>query len=448
MAKQSTVGSKTARTRTGAEIAEERIADYKRGVRQSWRKGKLVLEDRADLDLHSLGLRSIPESLRGIGPVDILDLKYNEITELPEWVGEIQAFVISLSSNQLRTLPEGISSSTATLFLENNQLEELPNSLRNASPIFDLYLADNPKLKIPASILESGNAETILSYYFESRGDKGRPLLELKLLLVGRGKAGKTTLVKQLAGEKPSSRESETHSIAIRELTLACSQGEVRTRAWDFGGQEILHSTHQFFLTERSLYLLVLEPRTGLAQRDAEYWLKLIETQGGGSPVIVVMNHSHGRRWPIDQVKLRRLFPFIVDFIWTDALHGDGIDVLQSTIKQTVEERMPDVWLPFPIRWRTIKDRVAGMSENFLTYDDYVNICAEYGEEDPDKQADLAGILHALGLALYFGNDPRLHDTRVLNPSWVTGGTSGCDIPRASRLMDSARRYNGSAFSG
>src|SRR5262245_37986161 len=37
-------------------------------------------------------------------------------------------------------------------------------------------------------------------------------------------------------------------------------------------------------------------------------------------------------------------------------------------------------------------------------------------------QADLAGILHALGLALYFGKDPRLHDTRVLNPSWVTGG--------------------------
>jgi internalin A len=244
----------------------------------------------------------------------------------------------------------------------------------------------------------------------------------LKLLLVGRGKAGKTTLVKQLAGEKPSARESETHSIAIRELTLACPQGRVRTRAWDFGGQEILHSTHQFFLTERSLYLLVLEPRTGLAQRDAEYWLKLIETQGVGSPVIVVMNHSHGRRWPIDQVKLRRLFPFIVDFIWTDALHGDGIETLRNTILRTVEERMPDVWLPFPIRWRTIKDRVTGMGENFLTYDEYVKICTEYGEDDPDKQADLAGILHALGLALYFGKDPRLHDTRVLNPSWVTGG--------------------------
>ena len=285
-----------------------------------------------------------------------------------------------------------------------------------------LRLRRNRGLGIPESILNSENSEDILRFYFASRGKKGRPLLELKLLLVGRGKAGKTTLVKRLAEEEPDETESETHSIAIRELVFECPRGRVRTRAWDFGGQEILHSTHQFFLSERSLYLLVLEPRTGSAQRDAEYWLKLIETQGGGSPVIVVMNWSHSRRWRVDEVKLRRKFPFIVDFISTDALHGDGIGPLRSMILQTVEERMPDVWLPFPLRWRTIKDQVAGMSDNFLTYAQYAALCAEHGESDPDAQATLAGILHALGLALYFGKDPRLHDTRVLNPGWVTGG--------------------------
>ncbi|HEX7772308.1 MAG TPA: COR domain-containing protein, partial [Pyrinomonadaceae bacterium] len=265
-------------------------------------------------------------------------------------------------------------------------------------------------------------ADEVLRYYFESRREKGRPLLELKLLVVGRGKAGKTTLIKQLAGEKVNKDESETHSIAIRELMLDCPRGPVRTRAWDFGGQEILHSTHQFFLTERSLYLLVLEPRTGSAQRDAEYWLKLIETQGGGSPVIVVMNWSRGQNWKVDEVKLRRKFPFIVDFIPTDALHGEGIDQLRATMHEVVEARMSDVWLPFPLRWREIKDEVAGMRGNFLTYSQYTELCATHGENDPAAQADLAGILHALGLALYFGKDPRLHDTRVLNPGWVTGG--------------------------
>jgi GTPase SAR1 family protein len=248
------------------------------------------------------------------------------------------------------------------------------------------------------------------------------PLLELKLLLVGRGAAGKTTLVKRLAGEQPLKNEPETHSIRIRELMLKCARGQVRTRAWDFGGQEILHSTHQFFLTGRSLYLLVLEPRTGLAQRDAEYWLKLIETQGSGSAVIVLMNWSHGGRWRVDEVKLRRKFPFIVDFLSIDAFHGDGIEELERCLVQTVEQKLPDVWLPFPIRWHAIKDAVARMHDNFLTYKQYTELCVRFGEDTPEAQLGLAENLHDLGLALYFGKDPRLQDTRVLNPRWVTGG--------------------------
>jgi internalin A len=330
---------------------------------------------------------------------------------------------VNLDGNRLLGLPPEIGrlSKLGVLWVANNQLETLPEEIGRLQ-VHSLKLDGNPKLGIPQSILATANAKQIIRYYFESYRGKGRPLLELKLLLVGRGKAGKTTLVKRLAGEPPLENESETHSIAIREFLIKCARGQVRTRAWDFGGQEILHSTHRFFLTERSLYLLVLEPRTGLAQRDAEYWLKLIETQGSASPVIVVMNWSQARRWRVEEVKLRRKFPFIVDFLSTDALHGDGIEELQRCLAQTVEQRMQGVWLPFLARWREIKDSVAGMRDNFLTYKQYTDLCVRFGENDPAAQSDLAGILHALGLALYFGKDPRLHDTRVLNPGWVTGG--------------------------
>jgi internalin A len=47
-----------------------------------------------------------------------------------------------------------------------------------------------------------------------------------------------------------------------------------------------MHATHQFFLTTRSLYLLVLNGRQGREEADAEYWLNLIATFGGDSPVI------------------------------------------------------------------------------------------------------------------------------------------------------------------
>jgi len=407
---------------TAEQIAEARIDEWRQNPhRVPFGDVSLYAESTRILSLRNLGLRSLPNSLRDLQGLEHLGLENNQIKELPSWIGELSSLkLLSLGGNQIRRLPPeiGLLSKLRGLLLANNRLERLPETLRNLR-LATLILGGNPKLDLPDSLSGTKPSET-LRYYFESQ--KGRPLLELKLLLVGRGGAGKTTLIKRLAGEQPNRHEVETHSIVIRDLILQCHGGNVRTRAWDFGGQEILHSTHQFFLSERSLYLLLLEPRSGLAQRDAEYWLRLIESQGGSSPVIVVLNWSHIRQWQVDQVKLKRKFTFIIDFISTDAFHGDGIVKLSRVMTQAVEDHVREVWLPFPIRWREIKDSIAGMKENFLTYTQYAELCVKHGETDPDAQVDLAGILHALGLALYFGNDPRLYDTRVLNPRWVTGG--------------------------
>src|SRR5437870_5822303 len=65
----------------------------------------------------------------------------------------------------------------------------------------------------------------------------------------------------------------------------------VAVHIWDFGGQEMMHATHQFFLTARSLYLLVLNRRPGGINREADYWFRLVRAFGGkDAPVIVVLN--------------------------------------------------------------------------------------------------------------------------------------------------------------
>ena len=64
-------------------------------------------------------------------------------------------------------------------------------------------------------------------------------------------------------------------------------QKECWLNCWDFGGQEIMHASHRFFMSERSLYILVLDSRT---DSKKYHWLKHIEKYGGDSPVIVVMN--------------------------------------------------------------------------------------------------------------------------------------------------------------
>ncbi len=409
------------------EIAEKRIDNWLRECRKLAYKAKEINDEGYDpsmlvLDLSNIGLKTLPH-LPSRNLVR-LDLSNNQFTELPDWIGGYSNLGgLELEGCYLRKLPTTIGDLKELngLGLRDNNLEELPKELREL-PLKILDLRGNPKLGIQESILRSGRPKEILEYYFKAAGEKGEPLRELKLLLVGRGKAGKTTIVKRLAGEPPNPNEPETHSIVIRELFFKCKEGRVRTRAWDLGGQEFLYSTHQFFLTERSLYLLVLEPRTGLAPSDAEYWLKLIETQGGKSPVIIVLNYSDDRTWSVDKVKLRRKYPFIVDFISTDALTGYGIEELNYTIRSTVQNKLPDVWKPFPKAWHEVKNVVAGMGNNFLTYKEYTQICSRGGVADSAEQKTLARILNYLGLALYYGDDPRLYDTRVLNPGWVTGG--------------------------
>ena len=62
------------------------------------------------------------------------------------------------------------------------------------------------------------------------------------------------------------------------------------------------------------------------------------------------------------------------------------------------------------------------MSDNYISFDRVRNLCEEKGEPKPDAQNSLANILHQLGISLNYREDPRLRDTNILNPHWVTNG--------------------------
>ncbi len=89
---------------------------------------------------------------------------------------------------------------------------------------------------------------------------------------MGDGTAGKTSLVKQMRGRNFDKSESQTHGINIDSWEVYQDDTKIKVRLWDFGGQEIMHATHQFFLSKRSLYILVLD---GRKDEKTEYGLKL-----------------------------------------------------------------------------------------------------------------------------------------------------------------------------
>ncbi|MBV5342861.1 hypothetical protein JZU68_04335, partial [bacterium] len=138
----------------------------------------------------------------------------------------------------------------------------------------------------PELVAEYKNPQKILSYSSELSNKGKKSTKEIKLLFVGQGSVGKTSLVKRLIWADFKPGESKTDGIAIEHWQLASNtdienqKSQIQLNIWDFGGQEIMHATHQFFLTKRSLYLLVLDTRLTQEENRVEYWLKIIQSFG------------------------------------------------------------------------------------------------------------------------------------------------------------------------
>ncbi len=366
-------------------------------------------------------LTSLPESLGQLTALIELYLGDNQLTSLPEPLGQLTALTeLHLGGNQLTSLPESLGQLTALTYLglSNNQLTSLPESLGQLTALTQLRLANN-QLTIPAEILQQ-SPQAVLAYYRSAR--ESRALNEGKLILVGRGAVGKTSLVNRLVHSRFSRRERKTDGIKITDWVLDTEASDSPTlHVWDFGGQEIMHATHRFFLTERSLYLLVLSGREGNEDEDAEYWLQLIRSFGDDAPVIIVMNKIAQHPFTLNRPHLTTKYPNVRGFVETDCAEPRGIEELCKKIEEETE-RLDSIKAKFPSAWFDIKAQLGKTRRKFLTFDGFRKICRKHGEKDKQSQKDLARFLHLLGIALNYADDSRLSDKHVLNPRWVTQG--------------------------
>lgn len=394
------------------------------------------------LSLHDNLLERLPESLGRLAALRGLYLGGNRLGSLPESCRQLSSLeLLDLGGNEFAEVPPSLAGLPAleTLVLDRNRLRQLPEWLAALPRLQGLYLHGNPALELPEEVFGPSWPQVhrraaspkppseILDYYLRIQGAAGQPLGECKLIVVGRGGVGKTTLIKRLAGHLFKTDEEETHGISISRLRFRCRPGTVTARVWDFGGQAVLHSMHEFFLTARSLYLLVLGERDDMLERDATYWLQLIRSYAGDAPVLVVLNKSGGRRRQFDRASLEQKYGPVLGWIATECSDRDpansGLSGLESAIVGALESaHLSSVWRKFPSKWMAIKNQLEAMTESYLDFPAYQKLCREYGELSPNDQAALASDLHDLGVALNYGRDPRLRDTTVLRPAWLAQG--------------------------
>ena len=352
-----------------------------------------------------------------------LYFSHQQISELPASFADLTHLeALFLSSNKLDSIPSALLELTELkqLDLHDNVIRELPAELGNLTELEFLNLVDNP-LSIPPEVLKRPTEPAGIIEYTRRIRQATRRLNEAKLLIVGEGSVGKTSLVKRITLNSYDEYENKTEGIDVTHWDTSPEADNIKLNIWDFGGQEIMHATHQFFLTKRSVYILVIDARQGEEQNRIEYWLKLIQSFSDRSPVIIVGNKSDQTQLDIDQRGLRAKYENIVGIVSVSCRTGEGVDQVKKLLANTVVH-LPNVRDLVPVSFFEIKQHLERLKVNYLSFSDYQQLCRENDVLTKGSQELLINLLHDLGTVLCFRDDPRLADTNILNPSWVTGG--------------------------
>jgi small GTP-binding protein len=371
-----------------------------------------------ELDLSFQELTELPPELFRLTNLTTLFLFGNQLTELPPELFQLNNLTsLDLLGNQLTALPPELFqlNNLTSLLLDRNQLTSLPPEIAQLPKLEWLEVSDNPLISPPYELAVQG-ISAIREYFAEVEGET-KEVAEVKVILVGEGASGKTSLVKQLHGGRFDPHEATTHGIRIKQWQPASSCQQIRCNLWDFGGQEIMHATHQFFLSRRSLYVLVLD---GRRDERPEYWLRYIESFGGSSPVLVVLNKWDANPgFDLNRPFLQEKYPFIKGFWRTSCNTGQGVE----PFKQALLDELNNVPLTknrWPATWFRAKAMLERMSEPRISYEKFEGILAEAGVKGATTRNVLGDFLHDLGIVIHF-KEFALDDNHVLDPKWVTG---------------------------
>lgn len=396
------------------------------------------------LDLKNCGLTSIPEEIFSFTELVTLDLSNdsfcdnenkNKIAIVPDTISNLKNLRrLNLANNKLTKISERLSELNKLNYLNlcNNNLTDISEKIANMKSLKEIYLEENPFDMLPPEIVARG-IQSIRNFYKEL--EEKDFLYEVKLILVGQGRVGKTCISNALVNnDYVLDDQDSTEGININRWVIPNEeitktnpkiQRDFQINIWDFGGQEIYHSTHQFFLTKRSIYLLVTESRKEDSHDDFFYWLNIIKLLGDKSPVIIVLNKCDQPTKELPVKEYKESFSNITDFhkISLKPEFKHKLEELKISIKK-IASNLPHIGNPLPKVWVDIRIELESLKlegKNYITENEYLEICRRHYRKE-DSALFLSEYFHDLGVLLHFQDDLELKDTVILNHEWITQG--------------------------
>jgi len=266
--------------------------------------------------------------LAGLSALQSLDCSSTQVSDLSPLAGLSALQSLDCSSTQVSDLsPLAGLSALQSLVCSRTQVSDLSplsglaglqkldcNRLKLAG--LPAWLLDTPSLRhlslyqadiagIPSEVLSSSELEDCLpalrAHFLDEEGGSVR-VVDVKLMVLGNGRVGKTQICRRLHGDPFDPAGDSTHGVSIIPASLntpAC-HNEIVLKMWDFGGQDIYHGTHALFMRDNAIFALVWARDFERRLDDASdgvlfgnlplrYWVDYVRHLGGRDRAVVVV---------------------------------------------------------------------------------------------------------------------------------------------------------------
>ena len=398
--------------------------------------------------------------LTGLAKLSRLGISYNDIG--PEGVAHLTGLTrltsLDLSRNRIGDLSPLLRlPNLERINLSWCEIDGVYSEFWAKPSLQHVFFAPGKLFSVP-SVLLSRNAYTDdclprLRAYFAGLEAGKVGLTDVKVMLLGNGRVGKTKIARRLLGEHyGGDDEPSTHGVQVKQTILPMPTGpEARLRIWDFGGQDIYHGTHALFMKSRAIFSVVWTPAGEAARRHEHggftfyneplgYWLAYVRQMGGErSPVIVIQAQADApedeQAPPIAQDALAAFErgPEIVAYsARTDRrrgrLNSALIDAVATLRHCDGEMVIPKGWAWVKTKIEIIIDReqrlpVTERHHQIATLDEFDEVC-ELARSHPDggpvDNAVLLQYLHDTGTV--FWRKGLFDDSIILDQQWALDG--------------------------
>ncbi|EFA77446.1 leucine-rich repeat-containing protein [Heterostelium album PN500] len=406
------------------------------------------LKQLEKLSLDSNKFSLMPSEICQLISLRVLSMGENQMSMLPSDISSLVNLVeLNLKQNKLDILPASIGqlSNLLVLNLSSNQLTSLRPTMGLLTSLTELRLDANPLKTPPPEILSQG-LTPILEYLRDLI--KGQEqCYRMKLMIVGQENVGKTTLLKALKDKKKKPQATgpniSTDGIDIDNWVIPAQfeeldenhrpykkKQDVTLSVWDFAGQEIYYTTHQFFLSERSVYLVAWNIILEEEASRVEFWLQSITTRTKDAPIIIVGTHlDDSNKTSAKAIKKKMIdkyctrFPTIKAIKLVSCTTGKGISSLRETLEQIVISQ-PNMGESLPRSYMLLENLVKEETKKriipTISWTEFMQLGTICTIKDEAELLRATMFLNQLGSLVYFPKETGLKQFVILDPQWIT----------------------------